>query len=591
MRALVRSWGRRVVLVALALITPSSFGPPREPAASMFSVDREFVEGSGIELDSPSPTEIEHLVVLAKVWGFLKYHHPLVTSGKLHWDFELFRVLPSVLAATDAGERNAAILRWIEGLGEVPSCEPCASPPSDVHLLPRIDWIRDEALLGLALSAALVHVWTNRPTGRQFYASTALFGAPNIVLNAEPAYEDLDQLDAGYRILAAFRFWNIIEYWFPYRDLIEEDWDAVLRELLPVFIEARDHEAYEHALLRLSARVHDTHTKIFSALEDQPPAGACGLPVEFRFIDGQAVVVKAETDSGLRSGDILLALDGRALADLIDEWRPYHAASNEPTRLRDIAEVLSRGWCGPFAAVVDRDGERLELQLDRVLDWELGARVDDRPGQTFQRLGDEVAYIKLSSLKIVDIPRHIEDAAKTVGLVIDIRNYPNQFVVFELGQHLVEVPTRFALFTRPDLANPGAFTWYEGDELTPRAPHYAGKIVILVNELTQSQAEYTTMAFRAAPGAIVIGSTTAGADGNVSAFMLPGAEMSAISGLGVFYPDRRPTQRIGIVPDITMTPTREGIRDGRDELLERALREILGPDVSEAKIRELVGRR
>jgi C-terminal processing protease CtpA/Prc len=100
--------------------------------------------------------------------------------------------------------------------------------------------------------------------------------------------------------------------------------------------------------------------------------------------------------------------------------------------------------------------------------------------------------------------------------------------------------------------------------------------VILVDETTQSQAEYTTMAFRTAPGAIVIGSTTAGADGDVSAIPLPGALSSYISGLGVFYPDTRPTQRIGIIPDIVVKPTIAGIRAGRDELFEEAVRQIMG---------------
>jgi C-terminal processing protease CtpA/Prc len=44
---------------------------------------------------------------------------------------------------------------------------------------------------------------------------------------------------------------------------------------------------------------------------------------------------------------------------------------------------------------------------------------------------------------------------------------------------------------------------------------------IQVNEVSQSQAEYTTMALRTAPGAKVIGSTTAGADGDVSQIPLP----------------------------------------------------------------------
>jgi C-terminal processing protease CtpA/Prc len=123
--------------------------------------------------------------------------------------------------------------------------------------------------------------------------------------------------------------------------------------------------------------------------------------------------------------------------------------------------------------------------------------------------------------------------------------------------------------------------------LTPQQPHYGGKVVLLVDEVSQSQAEYTTMAFRAAPGTIVIGSTTAGADGNVSQIPLPGGLRTMISGVGVFYPDKRPTQRIGIVPDIEARPTLDGIRTGRDEVLEAALRHILGPQVSAEEISKL----
>jgi C-terminal processing protease CtpA/Prc len=131
--------------------------------------------------------------------------------------------------------------------------------------------------------------------------------------------------------------------------------------------------------------------------------------------------------------------------------------------------------------------------------------------------------------------------------------------------------------------------WGQESQLNPRAPRYHGKVVILVNEDTQSAAELMSMAFRAA-GALVIGSTTAGADGIMSWFDLPGGEWAMITGCGWFYPDGRPTQRIGIVPDIVVTPTREGILAGRDEVLERALREILGPDVPESEIRKLAAR-
>jgi hypothetical protein len=57
-----------------------------------------------------------------------------------------------------------------------------------------------------------------------------------------------------------------------------------------------------------------------------------------------------------------------------------------------------------------------------------------------------------------------------------------------------------------------------------------------------------------------------------------------ISGIGVFYPDKGPTQRIGIVPNVEVKPTIAGIRAGRDEVLEEALRQILGSGVSPAEI-------
>jgi C-terminal processing protease CtpA/Prc len=112
--------------------------------------------------------------------------------------------------------------------------------------------------------------------------------------------------------------------------------------------------------------------------------------------------------------------------------------------------------------------------------------------------------------------------------------------------------------------------------LRPALPHFGGTVVIVVDESSQSQAEYTAMAFRVAPNALVVGSTTAGADGNISPIPLPGGLRSLISGIGVFYPDRRPTQRVGIVPDLVVRPTIAGIRNRRDEVLEAGVSRALG---------------
>lgn len=104
--------------------------------------------------------------------------------------------------------------------------------------------------------------------------------------------------------------------------------------------------------------------------------------------------------------------------------------------------------------------------------------------------------------------------------------------------------------------------------------NYKGKVVILLDETSQSQSEYTAMAIQSGNQATIIGSQTAGADGNVSEITLPGGLETFISGIGVYYPDGKQTQRIGIAPGIVVSPTIQGLKYGKDEVLDRAIKYI-----------------
>jgi hypothetical protein len=566
---------------------------------TIFDSDHEFDAGSRISISNLVDVQIRNLAKLAKVWGFLKYHHPAVTSGKHHWDYELFRILPKVLAAPDKASVNQAISEWIRNLEPVEDCSNCAAlDTSDLYLGPNVDWIADESFLGTDLSGTLEGIYLNRPSaGSQFFISLAP-GVGNPVFENELAYPGLKLPDAGYQLLALFRFWNMVQYFYPNRDVIADDlgnspdyWYDVLAESIPAIGLARDNVMYQQELMKFIAKIHDTHANLWSSLAVRPPIGNCVLPVVVRFVEGRVVVFQDVSPavgptSDLIPGDVIRELDGVAVEDLVAQWTPIYADSNEAARLRDIGRYMTRGSCGPVALVVQRGDQTLNLNPNRAptntVDPNAGS-THDRPGDTFQMLGNGVAYLKLSSVEAAKSATYIQSAAGTKGLIIDIRNYPSEFVVFSLGDLLVSAPTDFVRFTFGDVANPGAFHWSPPLGLTPQQPHYAGKVVIIVDEISQSQAEYTAMAFRTAPGAIVIGSTTAGADGNVSTVPLPGNLSSYISGIGVFYPDKRPTQRVGIVPDVVVQPTIEGIRAGRDELLEEAIRQITGGSLPSAQ--------
>jgi C-terminal processing protease CtpA/Prc len=555
---------------------PIARAPHATRALSVVDRDHEFDAGSRVAPARPTAVQIDNLVTLAKVWGFLKYHHPAITSGTRHWDYELLRVLPRVLDAHDRAAANALLVAWIAALGELAPCQPCATVDGpDLASRADLAWLDDKAKLGGELSAALHAVYDHRVPGQQFYVSLAA-GAHNADLHHELRYAGVAFPDGGFQLLGLFRLWTMIEYWAPDRALADAPWDRVLADAIPSVMAAASGKDYHRALALVITHIHDGHAGLRGAPDAEPPDGDCVLPLELRFVGATAVVSKLAGDGGgLAVGDELVSIGGTAIAKLVATATPYYSASNESARRRDLARGLVRGDCATAAIDARRAGRAVHASLARVKPAGPSFPVHDRAGAAFQLLSADVAYLKLSSVVAAECPHYIEQAAHTKGLIVDLRNYPSEFVVFALGELLVTAPTPFVRFTTPDLSNPGAFRWTDPVELEPAQPHYAGKVVVLVDEVSQSQAEYTTMALRAA-GAVVIGSQTAGADGNVTEVPLPGAGQTYFSGLGVFYPDRTPTQGIGIVPDVRAVPTVAGLRDGRDEVLDAGIRAITG---------------
>lgn len=141
-------------------------------------------------------------------------------------------------------------------------------------------------------------------------------------------------------------------------------------------------------------------------------------------------------------------------------------------------------------------------------------------------------------------------------------------------------PINIARFHIPLIDFPGTTEGVLGRIGSGRPDPYDGRLLILFDEATVSEAEYTVMGLEQHPGAVKIGSQTRAANGNRWRILLPGRISVSMTGMGVYYPDGTPTQRIGLVPDLYVTPTVQGIRDGVDEVLEQAMNcdHALDPD-------------
>ncbi len=262
----------------------------------------------------------------------------------------------------------------------------------------------------------------------------------------------------------------------------------------------------------------------------------------------------------------------------------------------DAACAPRRGACGPVALDVLRTGKALRVPSRRLQEPEFGWTLlfHQRSGPAFQWLSKGVAYLNVNLLKPAEAEGIMKQAAGTPALVVDLRNYPDCDVPSVLGKYLVTTLIEFVRFTHVATAHPGAVQLDGRSVLKPDpatgATVYSGKLAILVDEETQSAAEFSAMALRVVPGAIVVGSQTAGADGNVSKIILPFRMPTYISGLGVLTPALGETQRVGIARDVEAVPTVAGIAAGRDEVLEAAIRVIVGGSISAEEVEQMARR-
>ncbi|MCJ7448351.1 MAG: S41 family peptidase [Bacteroidales bacterium] len=549
-----------------------------KPEELKADLDREFDKGSGIQNFEINEQRIEDLKLLGLVWGFLKYYHPNIAAGNFNWDYELFRIIPQIIKTKSPKERDNILCNWITSLGAFDNNGKSFEADSEIKIMPDLEWI-SKSNLSKELTTLLLNVENAKRTGKNYYISLA-DNVRNPVFSNENAYAWMNFPDIGFRLLSLYRYWNIIQYYSPYKYLIEENWEEVLGEFIPKFINASDETQYRLKVLELIARVNDTHANIWSDNILSRYLGINYAPYEIQFIEGVPVIsncyeVRSNFSPQLQKGDVILSINKKPVDKILSDRVEISPASNYPTKLRYIARNLLR----TNDSILNIEFKRGDISLQRIVRTFPQEKINmtQKMDTCFKFIQPDIAYLYPGSIKNKYLPSIMSKVQDSKGLIIDLRCYPSEFIVFTLSSFLMPQNTPFVKFSRGSIEYPGLFVIDKGLLSVGRnnSDFYKGKVIILVNETTISQAEYTAMALRIAPKATVVGSTTAGADGNVSPFSLPGGVNTMITGIGVYYPDGSETQRVGIIPDIEIKPTIQGLKRNQDELLEKAVEIIL----------------
>ncbi len=530
-------------------------------------------------------TETQKLASLGKVWGFLKYYHPAVATGRHDWDGKLISLLPHVQRAKSQSDLSAIYVQLIDGLGVVKPCRKCTSAEAAPARLRRnfdLSLLNDSTIFSLPLRDRLRYIAQNRNQADNHYVQWVR-QTGNASYDTEELYAEMRNPNEAYRLLALFRYWNVVQYFFPYKYAIDKNWNDVLTDLIPVFQKAEGEQAYQLALYQLVAQIQDSHGFISNSNNTiclRCDLGRYYMPFSMTLIDGKAVITRFYNDSlaglnKLKIGMVISHIDGESIHSLLKRERIYAAASNESALLRNVAILIGIGPTEQATLTIKAGEQDSILTIRRYAYRLFGKQANQTLNSRYpvsRWLPDSIGYINMGQLSSPQVDSVIRPLLSAKAIIFDVRNYPNATIGQVMAYLNGNPATNFAQFLVPDLTYPGMVKTGPTERVGHKNQQYfTGKVLVLQNEETQSQAEFTIMALQTVPNVTVIGSQTAGADGGYVKIPLPGGYRATLTGQGIYYPDGRETQRVGIVPDVVVHPTIRGIQAGRDEILERAI--------------------
>jgi carboxyl-terminal processing protease len=526
-----------------------------------------------------NPKYQEKLYYTCKVWGFMKYYHSRVSVCQVNWDSVLLHTLPLIKNSVTNNEFNDALDTMLFAAG-----------PMEIATTPSPDTLPPE------LKRNLNFGWINDP----FFRSDVKITLDTIKNNFRPhpicwvqtgtsswlafPYDDpmidsntYENYPAEFsRLLLLFKYWNIINYFNPYNYVQDLPWDSTLYNIVLSMASAPDYNVFFRTIKNITAACNDAHVEGITYSSAYNIFGIYLPKIVLRYARNNYVVVKSGYGTPA-PGDIIVSVDGKTTNQLEDSLRPYISAGNPAVFRRFMCQYMLRGIYGSQIQIVFKDtsGNDHSIFTSRnyVYDsWFYSYYPNDTLGSVkWKKWNCNVGYVNMGKLLSADLDSMYYNLFNTSVIIFDLRNYPNG-TAWDIANLLYPKSICFSKITVPDISYPGTCSCsytYLGSNGNPFS--YTGQVIILCNQETQSQAEYSCMILGAMPNSLIIGSQTAGTDGNITRFKLSQDIHTGFTTLGIYYPNGDSTERIGIVPDSLVYITPEGVRRGRDEVLEKAL--------------------
>jgi len=360
--------------------------------------------------------------------------------------------------------------------------------------------------------------------------------------------------------------WNVLQHFYPYFDVVDVDWDRELTSALASGLTDETVEDYLATLRELAAALQDGHAAVVN-----PRVRPTGfLPVSVAWVEGR-VVVTADGHPTLKRSDIIESFDGADIQVVLKTLEQESSGSPQYKQYLAVSKLGAGEEGSPVKLGISRGGVKTELTVQRVSAEDVVRQTRLPMTEEFE---DGVFYVDLDRVAMADFDSRMTEFAEAKGVIFDLRGYPK--ITHQVIGHLLTEPDtstdwmRVPRIIRPDHVEPVGWQNH-GWEVQPIEPHIGGRVVFITDERAISAAESVLGLLAGYELAEIVGQPTAGANGNINPIDLPGRSEFYWTGMKVVKLDGSQHHLIGIQPTVPAEQTLQGIKEGRDELLEKAL--------------------
>jgi len=395
--------------------------------------------------------------------------------------------------------------------------------------------------------------------------------APGVLDKLQVAPDDqLSGNDRATRLAAVALAWNVFQHFYPYFDVVETDWPRALVTALTTAATDADERAFIDTLRRLVTALHDGHGRVnHPRLIDRSHA----LPLAWALVEDKLVIthmVGQAADAGFKPGDSVIEADGESIDKIVARMRTL-ISSATPQYLRHVLARELRS--GPDGSVVrlkveSQDGKQREAALRRIAP---DAADEPRPAMVAV-LEPGISYVDLDRATAVDFKAALPQLAEAKAVIFDFRGYPKMFEFFDYlsDQRIQSAIWQIPIITKPDRLGVAKYDTSRWD-LPPKTPRLKGRLIFVIDGRAVSAAETAMGIVEAYRLADIVGEPTAGTNGNVNPFTVPGGYVLSWTGMRVLKHDGSRHHGVGILPTHPVSRTIKGITERRDEFLEKAL--------------------